>query len=267
MIISNFSRSGLDRLFLVDIKQAVAILFMILCSFDTSASAPLSVDEVVLHTMETHQVELPYQIQKKTRQESPRQQAERYYHDALLAITRQEIPSAINALQLALGLYEKHHDARELLVALLIRRDDLPLAEQFLDDGLVLKPTHVALYKLKSQLLMQRNMHGEAVAVLEQTIKAYLVDSSYYALLAVGYSKIGFHENAAETYRKILGNEPRNALWWLGLALSLDAMNNTSDALAAYNNAVDRNLPVGRVQLFVHERISTLTHSSTKAGG
>jgi len=226
-----------------------------------------AVDDVSVDNADISQEVSLYKIYKTARPGSPQQQAERAYHDALLAITRQQAPLAIQSLQGALDQYAQHHDARKLLVALLIKQDSLSLAEQILDIGLQLNPAQPEYYKLKGQLLMRQGKHDEAVWVLEQAIKTQMVDASYYALLAVGYNQAGSYQNAVEVYRRMLMDEPANALWWLGLALSLDAMNNVNDALEAYTNAVELNLPTEKVKLFAQQRITTLVSGSVKAEG
>ncbi|NOZ53976.1 MAG: tetratricopeptide repeat protein [Gammaproteobacteria bacterium] len=199
-----------------------------------------------------------YKLHKNMRPLSPRQQAELSYHEALLSVTKHEMPLALNALRQTLSLYPLHHDARKLLIALLIKQDHLSQAEVLIEIGLTLKPINVELYKLKSQLLMQRKSYHDAVAVLEHAIEVDKVDASFYVLLAAGYREIGLHQNAAEIYRQLLRKNPDNVLWWLGLALSLDAVNANNDALDAYANVANRNGLEERIMLFVDQRIITL---------
>ncbi|UTW44734.1 hypothetical protein KFE80_10055 [bacterium SCSIO 12696] len=78
----------------------------------------------------------------------------------------------------------------------------------------------------------------------------------HYALLAGIYHKQGQHQQAAELYSELVGFEQDNAIYWLGLAVALDAMQDRN-ALGAFQTTRQLNSNPD-VAAYVEQRIQQL---------
>jgi len=59
-----------------------------------------------------------------------------------------------------------------------------------------------------------------------------------HALASAYLQRTGRHERAIERYEAILRRRPNESRWWMGLGISLEAMNRKTEALNAYRVAM-----------------------------
>jgi tetratricopeptide (TPR) repeat protein len=131
--------------------------------------------------------------------------------------------------------------ARAALAALLINSGRLSEAGPLLDDGLMLDPSAIGLVRLRARLLIDNGKSEEALRLLSEAPLAGPEDS---ALLAALYQRNGAHQEAVYEYRAALDGDPGRGVWWLGLAISLEGLGETTAAAEAYQRALlDRGLP------------------------
>ena len=81
---------------------------------------------------------------------------------------------------------------------------------------------------------------------------------AHYAMLAAAYQRNGQHLRAAETYRFVLAVQPQRAKWWIGLGISLQALNDRQAALAAFRRAATSQRLEPELSSFVSNRIRQL---------
>lgn len=128
--------------------------------------------------------------------------------------------------------------ARELL-----RAGDESRAATTLTDGLVLDPTDGTLAQLLAHLLVARGDTSTALTVLEAGIPAPADRGEYLALAAALYQREARHAAAVDAYREALSAAPGRGAWWIGLAISLAALDDAEGANRAYQRAlIDRDL-------------------------
>lgn len=132
-----------------------------------------------------------------------------------------------------------HVQARLLYVSSLLERGHRDAASRVLAEGLNLDPGISAWAKVHASLLADEGRTGEAVSILTRGMPAVGSDNEYYSLYAALLQRLARHGDASEIYRLLLSQQPGNGLWWLGLAISLDAMKNMNEALYAYNKALE----------------------------
>ena len=65
----------------------------------------------------------------------------------------------------------------------------------------------------------------------------------YYGRLAYLNIKMDAFEDAADVYKRLLQQDPKNAQWWLGLGWAYRAMGQDKAAQDAYTNAYQNALP------------------------
>ena len=141
------------------------------------------------------------------------------------------------ALREALRLDPRLVRAREALAAMYLNGGRVTEARELLAEGLRLMPRASGLAQLYARLLVER---GELPAALQALVRArppLAGNADYHALLAALYQRAGRHEAAAWTYRELLAKDAGKAPWWLGLAISLEALGRPAEALDAYVKA------------------------------
>jgi MSHA biogenesis protein MshN len=99
----------------------------------------------------------------------------------------------------------------------------------------------------------------QAVEVLTRALPAVGSDNDYYAFYAALLQRLARHAEASETYRVLVEQQPDNGLWWMGLAISLDAMKEMEDALYSYNRALEGQSLNQELRDYVLQQIARLS--------
>ncbi len=166
---------------------------------------------------------------------------------------------AEQALREALHFDPRLARARETLAALYLNSGRLTEAQALLAEGLRLTPRAAGLAQLHARLLAEQGDLATALTVLQRASPPLTENPDYHALLAALYQRAGQHASAAWVYRQLLAQDGRRATWWLGLGISLEALDDIAPALEAYLKA--HQLGVGlspQVLDYVGSRIGAL---------
>lgn len=187
-----------------------------------------------------------------------REVAESQYRKAaqLLSAGRRARGEAL--LREALTTDPTHEKARELLGARLLSQHRYGEAARTLLEGLNLRPADVRLHSLYARLLVERGEPEQAIAVLKRVSPPLADEPEYHAFQAALLHKTGRHDQAAELYRELVQLRPRAGVWWMGLAMALEAGGESGQALAAYAKASDQSDMPATLLRFVKERIQHL---------
>lgn len=194
--------------------------------------------------------------QVQGRSETALQRADNSYRRALASLQDGRVAEAIAGLQAALRANPKHDAARQTLVGLLIesRRNDEAVAE--LQQGLALDARQPALAMLLARLQIERG--GSGIETLLRTLPYAAGNGEYHGFLAGAMQRQGRHREAAEQYQVALRSAPDNAVWWMGLGISLQAEKRNAEALDAFRKARDSGALSQELQGFVERRIAQL---------
>ncbi len=219
---------------------------------DAAAGKPLPPIEPVLDTQPEPARSLSKPVkQAASRKESSFSRAQRYLREGRLAEAEAD-------LRITLEQARKNHRARELLAGLLIRGGRDQEAKDLLNEGMVLAPYHAGFALLQARIAMQQGDRSGAVELLEEVLRNGKGNREVVALLAVLYQQQKQHDRALELYRMLVGREPGLPSHWVGAAISLEALGNPEEALAAYRQAV--NLPnlAPALRTYANDRIEIL---------
>jgi MSHA biogenesis protein MshN len=159
----------------------------------------------------------------------------------------------------ALSLNPELLDARLKLIRLYQQQAEFEQAEKLLREGLSLVPGDFVLRKILARQLFNDQRLGEAIELLEiQPQPGIGKDLEYHALLAALLQEAGRFDDARLLYSKLVQIRPQAALWWMGLAISLDQTDHPSSARDAYQRALV--LPGLRPDLqdYIHNRLQVL---------
>ena len=207
-------------------------------------ASPVKLAAVSVTTKVSPAPEKPPVIRKEENQPTIEEQAEDRYRKALTLIRKGSENQARPLLQEAIELSPGHVAARETLAALLSDAGQNREAEAVLRAGRALNPDHAWFALSLARLQTARGDQAGAVATLQSGMGGRGVNAEYHATLAGLLVGLRQYPDAARQYEQALKLQPGQAIWWMGLGLSLEAQGKGDEARSAYRRALTAgNLP------------------------
>jgi len=197
-------------------------------------------------------------IEKQVRQATARELSDNEYRKAAGNLHQGRLQDALEGFRAALNLYPAHHGARQALVALLVESKANAEAERALQEGVRLAPEQIGFAMTLARLQVDRGDGSGAVATLQGSLPHAQGSPDYAAFLAALLQRQGRHDHAIEQFQAALRVKPATGVWWLGLAISLQASNRTADAQEAYRRAKTTNNLNPELTAFADQRLRQL---------
>ncbi|WP_126452411.1 tetratricopeptide repeat protein [Sulfuriflexus mobilis] len=197
-------------------------------------------------------------VSKTLRQQTGVEKAPAVFMKASTLLKRGQVVEGSRLLREVLQLDSGHLAARELLSGLLFRQGQYSEAAELLQAGIRQQASHIPFNLLLARVRMEQGREADAINVLEAQHPSPREYSDYYALLAALYQRSGNHAAAARVYQGLVEVFPSHAVWWMGLAISQQALNNRTEALQAYRRALAAKGLQAGLQKFVRDRIRLL---------
>jgi MSHA biogenesis protein MshN len=199
-------------------------------------------------------VQLSVQPSSKYRDEKVREQAS-------LLMTEKRWTEAEQLLLQALEQYPNYHESRQLLFNLYAKQKNKVAAEAVLMQLTNLSDTRRTL--LRARLATEMQQWEQAAVLLEKNLLGAGGNLEYIALLAAVYHQLGRYQDAVGQYQQLLGIDNRNAAYWLGLAVSFDAVADKAGALRAFRYVrLHGGLDI-TTNDYVEQRINALSAATT----
>ncbi|MFT5117406.1 MAG: tetratricopeptide (TPR) repeat protein [Kiritimatiellia bacterium] len=123
-------------------------------------------------------------------------------------------------------------ESNDLLLKMYLSQEKIAQAENLIYESKALDTYQFA--EKAARVMMTRGDSQGALKMLVAYRPEFLENTSYYVLLASLYHKVGDFQRSVYWYRQLLSVNHKDARLWLGLAVSLDALNNVEDALQAF---------------------------------
>lgn len=178
---------------------------------------------------------------------SPSQQADNLFRAAWQSVQQGHMQTAHALLTQALDAQAEHHEARLLLAALTLEQGDTAAVIRLLTEGLNRAPGHLPLAMALAQMQLHRGDVPSAVTGLQSSLQHHGSKApplaEFSALLATLLQRQGRHPEATPHYLAALQQKPEQAAWWLGLGLALQAQQQHTHALQAYQRGLALGLP------------------------
>ena len=109
-----------------------------------------------------------------------------------------------------------------------------------------------------ARLQVERGDLQAAIVTLEG-VSAYAgADAGYFSFLAAVFQRASRHEEAAKQYRNALALMPRNAIWMMGLGISLKALGDRDGAKDVVGRAAATGTLSPELQAFVIQQYTAL---------
>jgi MSHA biogenesis protein MshN len=180
---------------------------------------------------------------------------------AMDLIARGRSTEAAELLAQALAAHPDLNDARATLAALQAEGGDRRQALATLLAGVPLDARRFAL--TAAQLQAELDNTAGALQTLDR-IPVEARGAAYHALAAAVAQRAGQHQLAVTEYGAALGFDPANAIAWVGMGISLQALGRDADALQAFRSAARAALSA-ELRAFVESRIRVLKTTTAQA--
>lgn len=151
-----------------------------------------------------------------------------------------------------------HVNGRSTLALIYYEQGNADKGLALLDEGLVLEPGQTEWLQVSAKILIKQGKLVEAARQLDRHDPEKTSNSDYYAMKAAVQQQLGNHDEAARIYRDLLKNSDANGAWWMGLGISLESLQRHSDALFAYQQAMDNRTLPSRSRKYVEQRFNSL---------
>lgn len=156
----------------------------------------------------------------------------------------------------------EHAGARKSLAVLLLEQNRRAEAKELLVRGLRINPGQSDWARTLAGVLYDEGNLKEARTVLEGAAPPLRANLEYHSLYAGILQAMGEHARSAIVYRNLLKYGGNNGSWWLGLAISLEAMARKNDAIVAYRNALNTPEIKADSEQFIKNRLKNLNQRS-----
>jgi len=192
-------------------------------------------------------------MEKKVKPLSPEDKAEREYRLAAISLQAKRVGEGESHLRAALAAQPAHVKARELLAGLALQSGRWRETQALLEQGLYLTPGHYPYAQLLARVYVDHGSEKKALELLEKSRAAVLADADdsrdgggraasgtaaeYFAFLATLYQRTGRHDEAVKSFNEAVKLRPQEGRWWLGAAISLEAVEQWRAAGEAYQRA------------------------------
>ena len=197
-------------------------------------------------------------IDKQMRVATPAERAEAQFRVATALLNQGRVAEAMDAYRTSLQQDAGHAAARQALVGLLLENRRIDDAQQLLQEGLGLYPDRSNYAMLSARILVERADLQGAHELLKMHAGGAVDSADYHAFDAAVLQRLGRHKDAVAGYQAALRLAPKAGLWWMGLAISLQADSRNADALDAFRRARVAGGLSPEVLSFVEQRMKLL---------
>jgi MSHA biogenesis protein MshN len=200
----------------------------------------------------------PPRIERQDREPGIRERTEASYRRGVEAMQDNRLPAAEQALREALALSPGHEPSRHALLGILVQQRRNADAEALLAEGQRQNPAQVGFAMALARLQAERGDAAAALDSLQRSATAGRERPEFLGFQAGLLSRIGNHADAVLYYRSALRLVPQNAVWWMGLGISLEADRRPSEAAEAFQRARETTGLNAELTAFVDQRLRNL---------
>jgi MSHA biogenesis protein MshN len=199
----------------------------------------------------------PGQIDRRVTTTS-RDRAENEFRRAVYLINQGRIAEGMDGFRGALKIDPRHEAARQTLVALLLESERVDDAAGVLRAGLAFNVENTGFAMLLARIMVERNDVPGALTLLQKHAVPPDRNPDFHAFAAALYQRLDRHNEAIEQYQAALRLAPSGGVWWVGLAISYQAVDRPKDALEAFTRAKSAGNLSPELLSFVDQRLKQL---------
>jgi len=192
---------------------------------------------------------------------TPRERAESEFRRAMSQVNQGRMAEGMEGLRATLAADPAYELARQTLVALLLETRRTDEAASLLQEGLAINSANIGYAMLLARIHVERGDPSSALALLqkfETTARSNLANAEYHAFVAALYQRLGRHIEAVEKYQGALRLTPGTGAWWVGLAISQEALSRPKDATESFHRAKGTGNLNAELVAYVERRLQQL---------
>lgn len=171
-------------------------------------------------------------------------------------VAQGQINVAIENLQRYIATAAQPRESVKTLLDIFAGQENISAMQNLLTQANYLSMVEQSFYRAKIAVIQQQD--AQAIKLLEAHLDKAEQDENYRALLAGLYQRTGMHLEAANHYRRLLSVFGEKPAYWLGFALSQDALNQSKAAAQAYQRVNQYADLQPQVRTYVQQRIAAL---------
>jgi MSHA biogenesis protein MshN len=171
-------------------------------------------------------------------------------------VAQGQIDSAIEKLQNYIATAAQPRESVKTLLDIFAVQENISAIQTLLAQANYLSVDEQSFYNAKIAVIQQKD--AQAIQLLEANLGKAEHNENYRALLAGLYQRTGLHLEAANHYRRLLSVFGEKPAYWLGFALSQDALNQSKVAAQAYQRVNQYADLQPQVRTYVQQRIAAL---------
>ena len=179
----------------------------------------------------------PAAIDKRVREQTPRQRAEAEYSRAAVALQQGRSSDARAGFEAALQIDPAYHAARQALAGVLIDARQPTDAMLVLQEGLQIAPAQFGFAMMAARLHVERGELDAAVQTLARSAEYAGNNADYAGFYAGLLQRQKKHAEAIDMFDRALRLRPNSGIWLLGMGMSLEAMGRSAEAQEAFRRA------------------------------
>ena len=200
----------------------------------------------------------PSRVEKRERVRTPAERAETDFRRGVALLNQGRASEADDAFNAALANNAAYRPARQALIALLLEQRRLDDARKLLQEGLAIDPSYTAYAVVLARLFVERGELAASLEVLNAAKGSARGNAEYNALLGTVLQRLAKHREAADAYREALRLAPDAGPAWVGLAMSLEALEHRPEAAEAFRRAMATGSLSTDLRVFAEQRAHSL---------
>ena len=194
-------------------------------------------------------------VNKKVKSLSVQQQADNEFRRANGLMQQGRNDEALAGYESALQLDAGHESARQALAVLLLQNKRYGDAERVLQEGLKLDIKNSVFAMLLARIQVDRDASWSALLVLQKTLPYAERQPDYQAFVAALLQRLNRHKESVTHYQIALQLSPNSGVWWMGLGISLRALQRDEEARVAFKHALESHTLNADLQTFVTQQL------------
>lgn len=194
-------------------------------------------------------------IDKRVREQTPRQRAEAEYSRAASALHQGRLVEARSGFEAALQIDPAYHAARQALAGVLLDARQSAEAMLILQEGLQIAPAQFGFAMMAARLHVERGELDAAVQTLALSAE-YAGNSADFAGFYAGLlQRQKKHAEAVGMFDRALRLRPNAGVWLLGMGISLEALGRGAEAQEAFRRARATGNLTPELQTYADQRV------------
>ncbi|WP_299156260.1 tetratricopeptide repeat protein [uncultured Christiangramia sp.] len=152
-----------------------------------------------------------------------------------------KIALAKKAVKLGLAQHPTSVNLRLYKVEILVFEDKLDLADSILNELKNLESSNEEIYIQKAQIYSKRDMHAEAITMLEAALEITLEDAEIFSLIGMEYLFLEDFENAKYSFMKCLEADDEDYSALYNMMYCFDFLEQKEEAIDYLNLYLDKH--------------------------